>query len=393
MQAAKYIFSIVFTLGLVCAAVHLISNKVNENVRQNNYYSGYLLQQPILDGRYKRLNIGGKRLYLPRYEQINQGDFIYVGFSTCEFNAEYNSYSNCEVAVDYNRKSWLLSKIFSLRQFIISQITQNLPTPNDYLVLAVTIGYEDDLPDKLTDPLRNIGAIHMLVVSGYNVSLVLNSSSVLLMRFNRWFYLVSSLFLMISFIFITGFAAPIVRAVIMGIFVVISKAYSRPAMSLYLLFLSGLLMISWDFSYLSNISFQLSFSATFGVIISSYFVKTRNFFLSELATSVGASLFVLPILSFYFSTINVLTVVSNLMLGWMVPFITYLGMLNFVFNNLLARAVLIVITDLFLVISEVLNGFSNLNINYQISVAGVIMYYIFLSMFLYFLYRVKLLYE
>ena len=294
MEISRPFILLISGLLLISVLTASVSQLYNSD-RNSTSFSGIVFEQPVLDGRYKAINIDGKRIYLNRYIEINQGDYLNLDFQSCVYTKEYDSYSECEINIYGDRQSFFLKKVLNLRNSIITRAKMNLPYPHDFLILAMTIGYEDNLPESLTEKLREIGAIHMLVVSGYNVSLVLNSSRALLMRFPRWIYLTSSMLLLLILILLTGFDAPIVRSVIMGTFVVISKAYSRPTAALYLLILSAIIMLSWDFTYLNNISFQLSFGATFGVIISGYIFKNQNSFLSNIGASVGASIFVLPI--------------------------------------------------------------------------------------------------
>ena len=361
-----------------------------------NKFSGVLLENPVTDGRYKSTNLNGKRVFFSRYFKLEQGDYIELDFRTCEYNEKYNSYDKCEILIDDSKQNQFLKQILSLRNTIISNTKLRLPSHHDVLVLAMTIGYEDDLPESLTEKLREIGAIHMLVVSGYNVSLVLNSSAVLLMRFPRWIYITSSVFLLLLFILLTGFDAPIVRSVIMGIFIVVSKAYSRPAMALYLLILSAIVMVSWDLTYLSNISFQLSFSATFGVIVfGSLFAsstgtgKSSNNFVSDLVASIGASVFVLPIISFYFGTLSFLGIASSILLGWMVPLITYLGFLTFALDWAPLKFLFVTIIDLFFIIADFIAYFSFLNPEHKLHIKELVLYYIFVGMAILFVFKVK----
>jgi ComEC/Rec2-related protein len=361
----------------------LLSQTVNRNHGSSSdpeTFSGLIYEQPVVDGRYKMVTVNRNRIYIGRYTELNQGDYINLDFKSCKYSEKYNSYDNCKILIDPSRQNPFMKRVLKVRNRIISNAKTRLPAPHDLLILAMTIGYEDDLPETLTEKLREIGAIHMLVVSGYNVSLILNSSGVVLMRFPRWIYLILSVFLLLMFILLTGFDAPIVRSVIMGTFVVVSKAYSRPTAALYLLILSAVIMLSWDFSYLSNISFQLSFGATFGVIISGYIFKNQNSFLSNMGASVGASVFVLPILSFYFGIISFLGIISTVLLSWLVPVITYLGFAIFVFDNILIKFVLVTIVDLFLKICDLISHFSFLNIEYKFTHKDLVLYYIFLGM-------------
>lgn len=392
MDNIRPIFLLILGLLFISFLTALLSQSFNP-IANPNQFSGIIYQQPVIDGRYKSISLANKKIYLSRYDKIEQGDYVNLDFSSCRYNEKFKSYDKCKIQIDPAKENKFLKNILNLRNEIISRAKMRMPSPHDYLVLAMTIGYEDNLPESLTEKLREIGAIHMLVVSGYNVSLVLNSSGVLLMRFPRSIYIALSLFLLLIFILLTGFDPPILRSVIMGAFVVFSKALVRPTAALYLLILSAIMMLSWDLNYLANISFQLSFAATFGVIISGYISRSKVGILSDLGASVGASLFVLPIISFYFGTLSILGIVSALLLGWLIPLITYLGFFLYLFDFLPVKMLFVITVGLFLEITDFISYFSFLNIDYKLGIQGLTLYYIFICMLIWFVYKVKELFD
>ncbi len=377
MEILKSLIPLIIGLLLLVFFTHLASQIFHNKRETGTVFSGVLYEQPVTNGRYKSININNKRIYFSRYSAISQGDYVNLDFSTCKYNKKFDSYENCLIQVEPAKANPVLKLILNLRRVIISHAHYRLPNPHDSLLLAMTIGYKDDLPDGLSEKLRDIGAIHMLVVSGYNVSLVLNSAGVVLMRFPKSVYVGLSVVLLLGFISIAGFDAPIVRSAIMGTFIVLGKAYNRQNLAIYLLFLSGIIMVAWNFGYLSSISFQLSFFATLGVIISGNIFSFKNSLLSDLCTSVGASIFVLPILSFHFGTVSFLGIISSVLLGWLVPLITYLGVLIFLFNIPAINLGFVSVADLFFGLTDFISRFAFLNFEYKLGLRGIVMYYIF----------------
>src|SRR5690606_28237113 len=156
---------------------------------------------------------------------------------------------------------------------------------------------------------------------------------------------------------------------------------------LYLLILSAIIMVSWDLAFLSNISFQLSFSATFGVIVFGSLIKTSNNLLSDLVASIGASIFVLPIISFYFGTLSFLGIISSVLLGWLVPLITYLGFLTFALDWAPLKFLFVTVVDLFFIIVDSIAYFSSFNMEYKLQVKELFLYYILVGMVILFVYK------
>lgn len=278
------------------------------------------------------------------------------------------------------------------------KVQEILPSPHSELVMGMVLGEDQfNLVPTYNDILKKVGLIHVVVVSGYNISLVFT----LLMRILGSQYKLKNLLIgLISTLIyagISGFGIPAVRAWIMGSIAVIFKFYGRPSHGTKVLLFSGIVLICLSPSQLFSVSFMLSFLATLGVMVVPQAltglllglgVKKTPVFLEDFMTSLSAQLMVNPVLSYYFGSISAVSLISNPLVLWVVPICTILGgllvTLAFIFPILskLLALVIFPFLDFFVSLSEVFANFKSASVNLRFSALVVFVYYFLLFVFI-----------
>ena len=172
------------------------------------------------------------------------------------------------------------------------------------------------------EDLTTAGLIHIVVVSGFNISLVglliLNS----LKKFGQIAYL-SSFLGIILYSTLVGLEPPVLRALIMGSIVIIARVKGEESNQIYLLFIAAYIMILLNPLILTSLSFQLSFMATLGILIfTPIFDQIFPKALSDLSASLSAQVMVIPILALNFKQVSIISPIANLLTLWAVPIIT-----------------------------------------------------------------------
>ena len=205
------------------------------------------------------------------------------------------------------------------------------------ILKALVLGDQSQISKPLKEDFIRSGLIHLLVVSGQNVSLVLLfclsivqfflvRSERLLLHFNIQKILVFvGLGIIFFFYFFSGAAIPILRASLMSVCLLIGYFYSRQGHGFYSLLWSLALILNFFPSSLLDPSFQLSFAATAGLLALTVHCPNRYFF--WLLTPVLAFVTTAPLVLFHFYRISWISLVSNLLI---VPYMTFL-MLPFSF--------------------------------------------------------------
>src|SRR6202012_2077621 len=93
--------------------------------------------------------------------------------------------------------------------------------------LGILIGGHSNLPQGIVDNFNNTGTSHIIAVSGFNISIiiiaVISLSYLLGRRPSFWL----GVFVIVSFIIITGASASVIRAGIMGFLLLLSRNIGR----------------------------------------------------------------------------------------------------------------------------------------------------------------------
>lgn len=225
------------------------------------------------------------------------------------------------------------SHLTALREKIADNFKASLPSPHSELLSGMVLGY-DELYQEPTfkENLKKAGLVHVVVVSGFNISLVFNLSFKFLgSKFNSR-NLVLGLFLCSAYATLCGFEPPVFRALIMGSTASIASFYGRRVAALRVLFFSVMVMVLVDPLVLYSISFQLSLAATFGLVFFGSLIQEKvgqlglkGFVKEDLATTLSAQIFVAPLLLYYFKSLSLISVVVNSLILWTVPIITVAG--------------------------------------------------------------------
>ncbi len=216
-----------------------------------------------------------------------------------------------------------------IRNDLDQRISQLLPSPQAEIMSGILLGQNKTLPGKMKLALRDTSTIHIVVASGQNLSMVAGFFLGLSGIFKRRTTIILGLIAAISYVFLTGFQVPILRAAIMFSLASVAVFFGRQRDGIYVLILTGGLMLLVNPSWISSLSFQLSFLATFGVIVvSPIFLKHfKNIPLisQDLAVSLSAQLMVTPVIAQNFHQFSIVGLITNLLVLWTVPFIMILG--------------------------------------------------------------------
>jgi competence protein ComEC len=272
----------------------------------------------------------GRVFDYPKYLQVRGVQYV-MGFVSIE-------------VTDSGQGNQLLAFLYNSKTRFIDSLEQVISSPQVDLGVGLLLGVKQALGDDLELAFRQTGIIHIVVLSGYNVMLIVG-----------FFWWISSWFLPIRgrivfglvgitlFALLVGLSATVVRASIMAAILLIGKWMGR----LYdvlraLLFAGGIMILINPYILLYDIGFQLSFMATLGLVIllpqfestlatHSSTLKLRDLFMATLVTQV----FVSPLLMYHIGEISIVSVMVNMLVLPMVPvamMLTFVaGLVSFVF--------------------------------------------------------------
>jgi len=301
--------------------------------------------------------------------------------------------------------SWNIQKtLFVLKKKYLSSIEHYIPDPHAALVGGLTVGSEESLGEDLTEDFRRSGIIHIVVLSGYNVTIVAEAFMRLLSFWPFFTRLLFGGFAIILFALLTGATPTIVRASIMAILVLIARASGRTYDIARALLMAALLMVMHNPKIMMfDASFQLSFLASLGLIYLSpllekyfHFVPTK-LQLREFATAtIATQIFVLPLLLFKMGQLSLVSFPVNLLVLPVVPLTMLLGFLTGItgfINGLIAfpfSAISFVLLEYILRVVDIFSSlpFASLHINYFPAWLMLLVYVIY-GTFLFRVYKKK----
>lgn len=222
----------------------------------------------------------------------------------------------------------LITGLLKVKGTFMETIETYLPPPASSLGLGLLLGVKQALGEELETAFRETGVIHIVVLSGFNVMIVVTAVLYLLGRvFPLRIQLVVGLVAITLFALMVGLSATVVRASLMAGLVLVAKLIGRQYNIMRALFLAGAIMVFvHPYILLFDIGFQLSFMATLGLIIFApqfefYLEKRESWYdwRSLLIATTATQLAVLPLLVFYVGQVSLISIVVNLIILPLVP--------------------------------------------------------------------------
>jgi competence protein ComEC len=225
-------------------------------------------------------------------------------------------------------KNPVIALLLSFKQSFMEKIEKAIPQPQAGLSEGLLLGVKQALGEDLEAAFRKTGIMHIVVLSGYNIMLVILFvmyvlSYLLPFKARIWFGLIA----IVLFAAMVGFSATVVRASIMAALVLIAKQIGRTYTVIRSLLITGIVMVLINPYLLGfDVGFQLSFIATLGLIllapcIEKYvkFMPTTIGLREFLTATIATQIFVTPMLLYHIGEFSVVSVLVNMLVLPMVP--------------------------------------------------------------------------
>lgn len=241
-----------------------------------------------------------------------------------------------------------VSKLFQLKHAFLTHLDQALPEPESSLLGGLVVGGKRSLGDLWQERLRRAGLVHLVVLSGYNLTIVGAAIAGLFsyFRLRRSLALALSALAIIIFAIMVGGGASVIRAAVMALIVIIARLTGRIYEAGRALAAAVLLMVIINpLILLNDIGFQLSCLATAGLIYGEplferwfHFMPKRFGFRSTVATTVAAQVAVLPLILYSMGQLPPYALLTNVLVVPIVPLAMLLsagiGLAGFIFSPL-----------------------------------------------------------
>jgi ComEC/Rec2-related protein len=291
----------------------------------------------------------------------------------------------------HRRDSNWQNKLTNLRQYIIQKITRQLSADHAGLVLGMLIGDDSKLSQNVKTDFQKTGLTHILVVSGFNLTVIASSMGILAWVVGRKAADIISLVLIWGFVFLVGVQASVVRAGIMVSMLLLARLFGRLSYSYITLLWAIFIMTAISpLQLFYDIGFQLSIAATLGVLQAyrlNVLWNNEGIFSEIVWPSLGAIIFTAPIVAYYFQTFSVLALPANVLIVPTIPLLMLLGILLLVPGiNIVAAQIMDLILNFNLGITELFADWHFSVWEFKPSLVLVMSYYVILFLVQYFMF-------
>ena len=268
------------------------------------------------------------RLYQPR-AQTNP-----AGFDFEAWLARQNAFAGMKAeSVDILQSSdgWGLWKV---KQRILDSQQAWVKGPAGPLIGAMVLGSRSvDLPFATQDSFIQVGLAHALAASGFQISLILAVLlSVMRSLSDRAKFVFGSLALLL-FLGLSGAEASVLRAVLMGFAGLVSLVLGRKMKPIPILICIAFVMLVAQPLWIWDLGFQLSFLATFGLIVTVPAIQERLDWLppalaSLLSVPVAAMIWTIPLQLHSFGVLPLYALLANVVTTPLVSLVTLGGFIS-----------------------------------------------------------------
>ncbi len=194
-------------------------------------------------------------------------------FSYRDYLAKYNIrtvvyHPRGVIRVGSNQGDALRKRLIAFRERARQSIFRIFPQPEAALLSGILLGMDNNLPPSLAQAYRDTGVAHIIAISGFNLAIL---AGLFLLIFTRlvgpyWAALISSILLGFYAVMV-DVPESVMRALIMAIVGMGGHLIGRRQEGLNGLFVTAAVMCLFKPLLLQDISFQLSFAATFGLVV------------------------------------------------------------------------------------------------------------------------------
>jgi competence protein ComEC len=229
--------------------------------------------------------------------------------------------------------NFIKSYLFSIKEKFLEKVNFAIRSPESLLMGGLILGEKSSFDESLRQSFVDTGTIHIIALSGYNITIVAEWFMRLFVFLPIGFATFMGMMSVILFILMTGASSTAIRAGIMAGLALYARASGRNYDVARVLLLAAVLMILVNpFLLVFDVSFQLSFIATVAVIflaprVEKYFLWVpEKFGLRDIiAVTFAAYIFVLPFVLYKMGNLSLVALPANILVLPFIPFTMILG--------------------------------------------------------------------
>ncbi len=215
----------------------------------------------------------------------------------------------------------------AVRDWFADKVRMAIHEPQASLGIGFLTGQKSALPSDLSDALKVAGLTHIVVASGYNLTILVRLARKLLLKVSKYLSAVSSGVMIVAFVAVTGLSPSMTRAGLVSSMSLLSWYYGNVFHPFVLLPVAAAITVAVQPSYVwGDMGWQLSFAAFMGVMIVAPLLQTYFFgnkepgtFRQILGETIAAHIVTIPIIAISFGTVSNVAIIANILVVPLVP--------------------------------------------------------------------------
>ena len=259
-----------------------------------------------------------------------------------------------QIKIDQTKNfTWdrFVPRLENIKETLVTTIGLHVRDPAKALAVGMLFG-DSSMSKELTQTFRTVGLSHIVVLSGFNIAILISFVLFVLMFLPLFVRVFFATMFVALFVLAVGAEASIIRATLMSFIALLALLIGRAYTARQALLLSLLLIILYEPEHLSSdVSLHLSFLATAGIVYFSESIKNllsssvSKVYKEIIASTFSAYLATLPYVMYTFGTVSVYALLANIIVLPLVPLsmlitflITLLSPLTHIFGILFGYA-------------------------------------------------------
>ncbi|HYG83372.1 MAG TPA: ComEC/Rec2 family competence protein [Verrucomicrobiae bacterium] len=214
-----------------------------------------------------------------------------------------------------------------VRDWFAAGVRNAIPEPQASLGVGYVVGQRSALPPELDEQLQIAGLTHIVVASGYNLTILVRLARRIFSRHSKYLSFIAAAGMIASFVLVTGFSPSMSRAALVAGLSLLAWYYGRVMHPVLLLVFSAAVTVLINpFFIWGDAGWYLSFLAFAGVLIMApmlskmiYKQKTPGLWQQVLIETFSAQVLTLPVILYMFGTLSLVSLPANLVVVPLVP--------------------------------------------------------------------------
>ena len=318
-----------------------------------------------------------KSINIKYADQISfEGEYIkpevkrnYKGFDYSMYLKSQGIYGTIKVdssvrIIKENNLSFISILSNKIRNRIIENINKLFTEKTRGIFLGILIGYDEFITQDVKENFSNSSLSHLLAVSGAHVTYVVLEITLIIkfLKIPKEKGKIFACILLVFYLYIINFTPSVTRAVIMSIIAIMQIVLHKKQDIATTISVSSLLILISNPYKILNIGFILSYAGTIGIIIfvekfeklqdNNSKIKVIKIIKGMCYVTISAWILISPITIYYFNTISLTFIISNLIASFIIGPITLIGLIIIVlsFTNIGATYIIVKIYNYLLII-------------------------------------------